>query len=350
MPSIQRSIEHFQVWPHERDLQRHLLLIGQSTSMENLDSTRIVEEHQRRNRTTVDASQAFQEHRSRVTSQILEMRRTDDDRLCLLGAGNCNDVDLNELASNFRQITLVDIDRQAVEFGLARQSVHSAAHHKFNILAPYDVCGLLSVFAHPSSSLQDRYSRILEVLKECGPFLVPREPSLATSPMGPHQLDLATHDEPANNDNRLRPESSTHLVDCIASCCLMSQLVDTLHMGLGQSAEVYLPLVLGLRKQHLKRMHATLIPGGRGVMFIDFVSSQTLPELARVDSSSIAALLFQALQNKNFFTGLNPFAIQREMQTSAEFTGFTDITLHSPWKWDIGGKQFGVAAISFTKR
>ncbi len=335
--------------------------------MENLDSKRIIEEHLRRNRTTLDANQVFHEHRSRVTTHILQLRGSDHDRLCLLGAGNCNDVDLRVLGSSFRQITLVDIDREAVECGLARQSIHSVARCRFNILAPFDVSGLLSLFTHADNSLPDLHSRILAALEESGPFPMESVPAIAPSPSEPYRSDLATRDQMGNMGtgpiqdsqqnrdvgSRGTPscsEPSTPLVDCIASCCLLSQLVDTLHMGLGQSAEAYIPLVLGLRKQHLKRMHATLSSGGRGVLIFDFVSSLTLPELTRVPSGQIATLLFQALQNKNFFTGLNPFAIQREMQTSAEFTDFADVTLHSPWRWDIGGKQFGVTAISFSKR
>ncbi len=47
--------------------------------------------------------------------------------LCVLGAGNCNDLDLPELLERFESIALVDVDTDAVSAGLDRQRVARTA-------------------------------------------------------------------------------------------------------------------------------------------------------------------------------------------------------------------------------
>ncbi len=65
----------------------------------------------------------FSQHRKKVTSLIVSKLKSQDDRLCILGAGNCNDLDLNILVNQFKEIHLVDIDTQAVCDGIARQEL-----------------------------------------------------------------------------------------------------------------------------------------------------------------------------------------------------------------------------------
>jgi hypothetical protein len=60
---------------------------------------------------------AYAPHRARVMSLL---PRVDGGRLAILGAGNCNDVDLAELAEAFSEISLVDLDRSAIELGHER--------------------------------------------------------------------------------------------------------------------------------------------------------------------------------------------------------------------------------------
>jgi hypothetical protein len=138
--------------------------------------------------------------------------------------------------------------------------------------------------------------------------------------------------------------------DCIASTCLLSELIDSIVLAMGASHPNIAPVILALRKQHLRTLIQSLRPGGSGVVIFDFVSNQTIPELMRIDERILNVALADAIHAKNFFTGLNPFAVQAELQTHPDFSGLvTDIQLHSPWRWDIGQKQFAVSAISFRR-
>ena len=98
-----------------------------------------------------DLWDAFRPHRARVTAVLEEQHRRvfqpDDISppwapkgvLCLLGAGNANDVDLSRLLRRFDMIELVDIDHAAVERGATRQLGASARLARVRLMegSPY---------------------------------------------------------------------------------------------------------------------------------------------------------------------------------------------------------------------
>jgi len=83
--------------------------------------------------------EAFAQHRARVTALLLEqhdqvVHPTDlrhpyvpQGTLCILGAGNSNDLDLHRLLRRFDQIALVDVDSAALMRGVARQRSQAVA-------------------------------------------------------------------------------------------------------------------------------------------------------------------------------------------------------------------------------
>ncbi len=83
-------------------------------------------------------------HRARLT-ELLSARGGGSRRLCLLGAGNCHDVDLEALAGAFSEIHLVDIDQNALDAAVARQVPDVRAHLRTHAL---DVSG---IFAHEAT-------------------------------------------------------------------------------------------------------------------------------------------------------------------------------------------------------
>ena len=60
-------------------------------------------------------------HRAQVTRLLLEAGGDSPERLCLLGAGNLNDLDLTALLGRYREVVLVDLDGDAIRRGLNRQ-------------------------------------------------------------------------------------------------------------------------------------------------------------------------------------------------------------------------------------
>src|SRR5436190_15167601 len=88
---------------------------------------------QKGNREVRDLWQRYAGHRQRVTAELLALP---GDRLCLLGAGNANDLDLEALAARFAEIHLVDLDPGALSRATGRQS--PAARARLRSHAPVD--------------------------------------------------------------------------------------------------------------------------------------------------------------------------------------------------------------------
>src|ERR687897_647573 len=65
---------------------------------------------------------SFAEHRQRLTASRVAGPPPQPERtLCVLGAGNCFDLDLEQLAKCYDAVHLVDLDAQALERTFARQ-------------------------------------------------------------------------------------------------------------------------------------------------------------------------------------------------------------------------------------
>ena len=275
----------------------------------------LLAEHRRRNQTTQNANTLFDPHRQRVMELLKQATGNSPGRLCVLGAGNCNDLDLVQLLAVFLEIVLVDLDRAAT-VSAVDSAVDDALRQRIHIAERTDVTGAFERLQVADSRDFDSVAAV-DLLK-----LFSADPQIPFAPF-----------------------------DCIVSTCLLSQLIDSVVLGLGLDHPSLVPIILAMRKQHLRTLVQSLVPGGRGLLIFDFVSSQSLPNLMQIDESRLNQTLIEAINVKNFFTGLNPFAVQAELANQADFAGLiTDIRLHPPWRWDIGQKQFAVTAISFHRR
>jgi hypothetical protein len=69
-------------------------------------------------------------HRRSVTDLMLSLRAAGkkNSRLVVLGAGNCNDLELEQLFAAFTEIHLVDIDHEALADGVQRQQAPVGNH------------------------------------------------------------------------------------------------------------------------------------------------------------------------------------------------------------------------------
>lgn len=82
-----------------------------------------------------DAYEKWSDYRCAMTDYILKNTGRDSS-LAVFGAGCCNDIDLTELVSHFRSITLYDIDEAAMRQALTRCQLHEypAIHiHALNL-------------------------------------------------------------------------------------------------------------------------------------------------------------------------------------------------------------------------
>src|SRR5688572_5276182 len=102
----------------------------------------LIDEQRKANESTRSLSESYREHRDQTTRLALESAKPDvAGTLCVLGAGNCLDLDLPRLAERFAKVHLVDVDRGALEGALSRQTPEVQA--RLVLHAPVDLSGLL---------------------------------------------------------------------------------------------------------------------------------------------------------------------------------------------------------------
>src|SRR5690349_18868166 len=93
------------------------------------------------NATSRDQWEAFAEHRRCLTALLAREAIAGRSRLCVLGAGNSND--LTALLAAHREVHLVDIDSEALLRGAARQGV--AKHPRLHLHGGLDLTATLGL-------------------------------------------------------------------------------------------------------------------------------------------------------------------------------------------------------------
>ncbi len=239
-----------------------------------------------RNLQTRDAWERFAPHRRRVTDLLIgpgskAAHPPLPRKLCVLGAGNCNDLDLAALGNMFGEIHLVDLDESALTFGIANQ----------HLINP------------PRIVLHGN----VDLLHGTIPPIV--------------DCDVAT------------------------SVCLLSQLLEqaTKTLGLPPEDPKFAETLANVRREHLQQLLAATRPGGTALLVTDFVSSDTCPDLKSCTVEQLPRIVSIAFQFRNFFSGLHPGMISQALQTDPELAPLVaDVTVTDPWLWDLGPRVYAV--------
>jgi hypothetical protein len=239
----------------------------------------------RNNEETAGHWELYAGHRQRLTEAIaLALEAAGGGRLCILGAGNANDLDLPRLGRGAREIHLVDLDRPALQRARARAGRALVLH------APVDA-GLSAPPGRwrsaPPSSAQHREL----------PALVAAAVRAALP--GPF--------------------------DVVVSDCLLTQIYEDCFRSLGRVPWLGQVLELALAV-HLEVM-AALAAGGRGLLATDALSSETYPlDEAPVDGCE---RLHELGRQGRLFTGTDPPALLSALRAA----GARLPRLLPPWSW-----------------
>src|SRR4051812_20789823 len=101
------------------------------------------DDQSRMNQSTRGQWDWYASHRRAIERLIVPETR--GGRICVLGAGNCNDLDLKWLAGAYAEVHLVDIDPAALERAVARQGGAGLARIRRH--APVDLTGIAALTA-----------------------------------------------------------------------------------------------------------------------------------------------------------------------------------------------------------
>ena len=272
------------------------------------------------NKDTRERWDHYRSHRNKVTdliAQIGDQRGERAGSLAILGAGNGNDLEVQSLADRFDKIHLFDFDPEALS-SLGRRHLNVP-----RIRA--------SVVVEPPVDLSGIAGELIQI----------RESSITES-------DILTLAAKARNPQAVLPQQS---FDVVVSSCMLSQLLAAVVDSLGNESPFKDFMMIAVRDGHLDLMSRLLKPGGCGLLVTDFVSSDTLPEIREADSEdSVLQLSRRAIDEKNFFTGTNPWAVKKSLSRLLVEDPLGSWTISRPWRWQIGDTRFYlVTALIFSK-
>jgi hypothetical protein len=247
------------------------------------------------NRQALDAWTRFADHRNRLL-RILTTLAANASSLCVLGAGNLNDLDVGHLLHLYEQVDLVDIDTGAVCAGVIRQG--ATAMTAVRVHAPIDLSGIL-----------DRL------------------------PTASHHGDDATALRDALAHHRCAVKGAPF--DVTASTGLLTQLLQAVGDSSLASCEA-VEVSLALRDKHLADLLHLTRPGGTAVLVTDVVSTSTAPQLLDVPQAGFEEHMADLVAAKNFFTGTNPYRIAALLEEDDRFRPLVvDVRLLEPWLWRV---------------
>lgn len=261
------------------------------------------------NRSVAGNWDLFARHRARTTDLIVSIAGADPLSLCVLGAGNCNDLDLRRLLGTFADVQLVDLDLDAMRAGVRRQTV------------PVD---RIRVHRGDLSGVADRLRR------------------WSASPPTNDEIDrwlLALEDDPPPT------QAGRVTADVAVSAGLLSQMTGMTIRVLGLDHPRAVEVALALRDAHLRHLVHLVASPGVGLVITDIASA---PTLDLDEASDIAALTDRLVRSGAVTTGTNPLGIEASLR--AHGGNVSDVRRHDPWTWRVTAtKSQLVTAISFRR-
>lgn len=272
-------------------------------------SVNVRELQRQRNAESRENWDCFTSHRDKVTNLLSPAAPHPSARLCVLGAGNCNDLDLSQLLKSFARIELVDLDADAMRDGIERQGVPTDQLVRHEGLDITGIAERISAWSPDDVRANDDVESCITEAKRT-------------------VIDL-------------RGEFQV-----TASVCLLSQLIQALTLTLGEDHPRFLELLMAVRQRHLRLMLDLTSPGGTLILISDVVSSFTCPQLLAASDQQLPQVVIQAIASRNFFHGVNPFVLKSLFQTDPDLAPLAkNVELGNPWLWDLGPRIYAVCAV-----
>jgi hypothetical protein len=216
-------------------------------------------------------------------------------RVCVLGAGNCNDIDLQLLARTFEQVTLADIDLQAVQDAVVRQGSYP------NIaIAPLDVTGVLGILG---TETPGKVGLAIDALRQ-------RRMMGRRSPLG--------------------------TFDVVISSCLLTQIIFNTRLAVTADDPAFPELLDALRLDHLHLLCELLAPGGLGILATDVISTDLAPYLPAIPEALFAEAATKLIDLGICMAGAHPWQIRRLMEGDEDLRRqLQGVQTLGPWRWTM---------------
>jgi hypothetical protein len=242
--------------------------------------------------------QLYAAHRQEFTQVVLRaaaQQATATPRLCVLGAGRCNDLDLSRLTQAYGEVHLVDLEPSLVASGVSRED--AAVRSRLFPHAPVDLAVL---FAKRASKWQRRSPNAAELEAAATATL---QGVLARLP-GPF--------------------------DVVVSACVLTQLGFALTQSFREPHPLLGPLRMATLRTHLQTLVELTAPHGHSLFVSDLASSShypldTLPKDAKLDE-----VLRDVVEKRSFYQLARPELVSGLLEEVAPERAQKPL---SPWLW-----------------
>ncbi|MCW3085858.1 MAG: hypothetical protein JWP12_3224 [Bacteroidetes bacterium] len=274
-----------------------------NTSQSNYPIQEVIQDHIEFNKETSQNWDLYTGHRNKVMQSILAYSPKQATTICILGAGNCNDIDLHLLVKRFQEVHLIDIDTKAILDGICRQNIKDSTQ----------------IIIH-----SEEFSGIYNKLAEWKQFN-PSEKAI-----GNLLNELNVDNEPAI--------SHYQKFDVVVSVCVQSQITHSINSTLLSSSGKY-QLSLAARNSHLNLL-LNLTDHGLVLFINDLVDLKTEFDVSDASDFDLDEVMMSFIKTQNFFTGNNPFAI-REMFEQHKIIApkVKSVDFISSWLWQLTSKK-----------
>ncbi len=254
-------------------------------------------------------------HRAHLTAALRGSAPEPGGRLCLLGAGKSNDIDLAQLAEHFSEIHLVDIDAPAVASAVARQTPEVRARLRVHV--PVDLSGL-------SSKKLGKWQRKAPTRTELEAYETTTLAGIIARLPGPF--------------------------DVVASTCILTQMSFALRQALGERHPMLAPIRLALMATHLRSLAALTLVGGNCLFACDVVSSTSYP-LEALGDRDLNDVLREVVASGSSYFAANPKLIVDTLRHHPDLAErASDPEQLPPWLWTGPlGRTYLVYALRFER-
>lgn len=262
----------------------------------------LASEHIQSNTSALGYHTHFQHHREALTAQLSDAAPEGaQGSLCVLGAGNCYDLDLTALATRYSSLHLVDIDAAAL--ARAAQSVDPATRAKFTLHAPVDLSGMYDRL--------ERWAR-LEVTPD----------------------ELMAH---AGNTATSIRRRVGQTFDVVVSACMLSQMQLSVLHALGEKHQLFQAARWTLNLTHFRTLAELTRSKGRAL----FVTDATASSLYAPSDNTQSALesLHAAIEAGQIFDFAQPTRLRELVQDDPVLNrAFAQVGINAAWHWTNGPK------------
>jgi hypothetical protein len=264
------------------------------------------------NRSALAHQSAFAPHRRRLTDLIAARA---GGRLCLLGAGNCYDLELPRLTQSFSEVHLVDLDLEALERARAAEAPTVRERLTLHELELSGIHGELPSW---------RAMRVTPEALMAVPSVASKR--IAAALPGPF--------------------------DVVVSACLLSQLQLLLLNVLGERHQLIEAARQIQNLVHLRSIARLLSPGGRGLLVSDVTSNETFDFAKLAPDADLPALVQDLARRGALIYSVNPELLAFTAREDPFLAKSVELSpLRDAWLWQNGPlRTFLVCALELRCR